>query len=99
MDIKKCNTLEEVRSEIDILDTQIVELIATRNDYIHQAAGFKNSVEDVKAPDRVDFVLQKVRHQALSAGVNPNLVSKLYEIMIEEMVESEIAEFRNRKAF
>jgi isochorismate pyruvate lyase len=99
MEVKKCNTLEEVRHEIDLLDTKIVELIAARNDYIHQAAGFKNSVEEVKAEDRVDFVLQKVRHQALAAGVSPNLVSKLYEIMIEEMVESEIAEFRNRKAF
>jgi len=99
MEVKKCNTLEEVRHEIDLLDTKIVELIAARNDYIHQAAGFKNSVEEVKAEDRVDFVLQKVRHQALAAGVSPNLVSKLYEIMIEEMVESEFAEFRNRKAF
>ncbi len=99
MDIQECRTLDEVRSEIDKLDTKIVELIAARNGYIHQAASFKNSVEEVKAEDRVDFVLQKVRHQALSSGVNPNLVSKLYEIMIEEMVESEIAEFRNREVF
>ncbi len=99
MEIKKCHTLEEVRCEIDALDTQIVALIAARNGYIHQAASFKNSVDEVKAEERVDFVLQKVRHQALSQGLNPNLISKLYELMIEEMVESEIAEFRNRDVF
>ncbi len=99
MEIKTCHTLEEVRREIDALDTQIVELIAARNRYIHQAAGFKNSIDEVKAEDRVDFVLQKVRHQALSQGLNPNLISKLFEMMIEEMVESEIAEFRNKDVF
>jgi isochorismate pyruvate lyase len=99
MEIKTCNSLEEVREQIDSLDEQIVELIAARNDYIHQAANFKNSVEDVKAPERIDYVLQKVRHAALSRGLNPNLISKLYNIMIEEMVELEISEFRNRNAF
>jgi len=99
MELKTCHTLDEVRNEIDALDTQIVALIAARNHYIHQAAGFKNSVEEVKAEERIDFVLQKVRHQALSQGLNPNLISKLYEMMIEEMVESEIAEFRNKDVF
>lgn len=95
MSIKQCSSLEEVREEIDKLDDQIVELIATRNRYIHQAASFKESIDEVKAPDRVDAVLQKVRHKALSLNLSPNLIEKLYKIMINEMVESEIAEFRN----
>lgn len=99
MEIKSCNSLEEVREQIDLLDEEIVALIAARNDYIHQAVNFKNSVEDVKAPDRVDYVLQKVRRAALAKGLNPNLISKLYKIMIEEMVELEISEFRNRNTF
>ena len=99
MSIKQCSSLEEVREEIDKLDDQIVELIAKRNRYIHQAASFKESVEEVKAPDRVDAVIQKVRQKALSLNLSPNLISKLYKIMINEMVESEIAEFRNGGKF
>lgn len=95
MNIKQCSSLEEVRDEIDKLDDEIVELIAKRNRYIHQAAAFKESIEEVKAPERIDAVLQKVRHKALSLNLSPNLISKLYKIMINEMVESEIAEFRN----
>jgi len=93
--MNNCNSLEELRKEIDILDDQIVELIAQRNSYIHQAVKFKQSVEEVKAKDRVDEVLQRVRHKALSLGMSPNMITDIYTKMINDMVESEIAEFRD----
>lgn len=99
MELKQCRSLEEVREEIDKLDDQIVELIGTRNAYVHQAARFKASIEEVKAPDRIDDVLQRVRHKALTLGVSPNMLTEIYTIMINEMVESEIAEFRNLGKF
>jgi len=99
MQIKKCNTLEEVRSEIDTLDSQLVELIAQRSHLIRQAAAFKNSVDEVKAEDRIEFILQRVRHKAIQQEVSPNMISELFTIMIDEMVESEIAEFRNASNF
>lgn len=99
METKKCNTLDEVRVEIDKLDDQIVELIAARNNYISQVAKFKDSIDDVKAPERVDFILNKVRHKAGKLGVSPNMLSEIYKIMINEMVETEIAEFRNSETF
>ena len=97
--MKKCNSLDEVRSEIDIIDIKLVELISERSHLIHQAAGFKNSVEEVKAEDRIDFILQRVRHKAIELGINPNMLSELFTIMIDEMVEMEISEFRNSSAF
>jgi isochorismate pyruvate lyase len=93
--MKKCNSLEEVRSEIDKIDQQLVELIAKRNDYIKQAAGFKESVEEVKAQDRIDFIMQSVRKKAIELNVNPNMIEDLFKRMIDEMVETEISEFRN----
>jgi isochorismate pyruvate lyase len=97
--MKKCNTLEEVRSEIDLLDTQLVELIAHRSHLIRQAAAFKESIDEVKAEDRIEFILQSSRHHAIEMGISPNMISELFEIMINEMVETEIAEFRNTKTF
>ena len=97
--MKKCNSLEEVRTEIDVLDTKLVDLIAERSHLIRQAAAFKNSVEEVKAEDRIDFILQRVRHHAIEQGVSPNMISELFTIMIDEMVETEISEFRNADAF
>jgi len=97
--MQKCNSLEEVRIEIDKLDTKLVDLISERSHLIRQAAGFKNSVEEVKAEDRIEFILQSVRHHAIEKGVSPNMISELFAIMINEMVETEIAEFRNTGSF
>ena len=94
--MKECNTLEELRSEVDKLDDEIVNLVAERNNYIHQAVKFKQSVEEVKAEKRVKEVLERVRHKALQLGMSPNMITNLYKQMIDDMVESEIAEFRNR---
>ena len=99
MQIKQCNTLEEARYEIDQVDKEIVKLIAKRNDYIKQIAHFKTSIDEVKAEDRISEVISKVREQAISLDLSPNLINDLYVRMIDGMVESEIAEFNNAKSF
>ena len=97
MQTKPCTTLDEAREKIDIVDKEIVALIAKRNGYIKQIAHFKTSIEEVKAEDRIADVISKVRAQAISLDLSPNLINDLYVRMIDGMVESEIAEFRNAK--
>jgi isochorismate pyruvate lyase len=99
MQIKQCNTLEEARNEIDKVDDEIVKLIAKRNDYIKQIAHFKTSIDEVKAEERISEVISRVREQAISLDLSPNLINDLYVRMIDGMVESEIAEFNNAKSF
>jgi isochorismate pyruvate lyase len=97
MQVKVCNTLDEAREEIDKVDEEIVKLMALRNNYIKQIAHFKTSVEEVKAQERIEDVISRVRQQAIELDLNPNLINDLYVRMIDGMVESEIAEFRNAK--
>ena len=99
MELKKCQTLDEAREEIDKVDEQIITLIARRNDYIKQIAHFKTSIEEVKAEDRISAVISRAREQAISLGLSPNLINDLYVRMIDGMVESEVAEFQNAKTF
>ena len=94
--MKKCNSLEEVREEIDKLDDKIVELLAMRNAYIHQAVNFKQSAEEVKAEKRVQEVIQRVRQKAIELDMSPNMITELYTNLIDAKVEAEIAEFRDR---
>ena len=98
--MKKCDSLDEVRSEIDVIDIKIVELISERSHLIHQAAGFKNSVEEVKAEDRIDFILQRVRHKAIELGINPNMLSELFEYSnkYEELkiIKNKKEDYKNR---
>ena len=51
----------------------------------------------MKAPDRIEAVIQRLRHKALELDLSPNLINDLYTMMIDEMVETEIAELRNAK--
>jgi len=99
MDIKKCNSLEEARVEIDKVDDRIVELIAMRNSYIKQIAHFKNSVEEVKSDERIADVVSRARTKAIELDLSPNLINDIFVRLIDDMVESEIAEFKNAKNF
>jgi len=98
METTKCTTLDEARAKIDKVDEQIVALIAERNNYIKQIAHFKTNIDEVKAEDRIDAVISRVREQAISLDLSPNLINDLYVRMIDAMVESEIAEFNNAKS-
>jgi isochorismate pyruvate lyase len=95
--MKVCQSLEEARNEIDKVDQEIVKLIAQRNAYIKQIAHFKTSIEEIKSDERINHVVSKVREQAISLGLSPNMINDLYLRMIDAMVESEVAEFKNAK--
>jgi len=97
MQMQKCDSLTEVRDQIDNLDDQIVELIAKRNAYIKQLAQFKESVEHIKSDGRIEDVISRVRAKAISLDLSPNLVNDLYIRMIDAMLDSEISEFQNAK--
>ena len=80
----KCNSLEEVRENIDNIDDKIIKLIAQRSDYVKQAAYFKKSKTDVKAADRVEKIIKKVREKAKIYGCSPDVV----ELIIGEEMET-----------
>ncbi|MCH9739751.1 MAG: chorismate mutase [Epsilonproteobacteria bacterium] len=99
MDIKKCKTLDEARIEIDKVDEKLVELVALRNAYIKQIAHFKTSVDEVKSEERISDVISRARAKAIEFDLSPNLINDMFIRMIDEMVESEISEFKNAKVF
>jgi len=95
----KCNTLEEARTEIDKVDEMIVEMIALRNNYIKQIAQFKTSIEEIKSDERIADVVSRARTKAIELDLSPNLINDVFIRLIDEMVETEVAEFRNFKVY
>ena len=91
---EKCESLEQAREKIDVLDTALIESIATRQFYVDQAVRFKNSVQDVQSPERVEQVINKVRTQAIALGTDPDLVEHLYREMIQRFIQRELKEIR-----
>ena len=80
----KCNSLEEVRENIDSIDDKIIKLIAERSNYVRQAAYFKKSKIDVKAADRVEKIIKKVREKSKIYCCSPDVV----ELIIGEEMET-----------
>ncbi len=91
-DISTCNSLDEVRFNIDRIDRQIVAYLAERGDYVKQAAKFKKSTDDVRAPQRVEQVINKVIALARELGANPTVAEQVYRAMISGFINAELAE-------
>jgi isochorismate pyruvate lyase len=84
-----CESLDEVRAQIDRLDREIVALLAERGDYVRQAARFKKTSADVAAPARVEQVIGKVRGLAGEKGADPVVVERVYRAMIAAFIDAE----------
>lgn len=90
--IENCTSIEEVRAQIDRIDRQMVALLAERGAYVKQAARFKKSTDDVKAPQRVEQVIAKVKALSCELGANPVVTEQVYRAMIAAFIEAELAE-------
>lgn len=96
MNIPPVNSLEEVRSNIDRIDRLIINLLSERQAYVKQAARFKNTGDEVKAPARVEAVIGKVRTLAQENALDPNIAEAVYRTMITCFVEQELKEFQHK---
>ncbi len=92
-----CQTMDELRIEIDKLDQKLVELIALRKSYMDQAARIKQDRNKVRDNDRVEDVIKKVSSYAREQGADPELVSVLYRTMIEWSINYEMKKFDELK--
>ncbi|WP_395306076.1 chorismate mutase [Enterobacter sp. ECC-019] len=83
-------TIEEVRNRIDQLDRELVNIIARRAECVKAAAAFKTDHSAVRAPDRVQQVIDRVRRQAAEAGLSEVIIEKIYRTMISAFIEYEL---------
>lgn len=88
----ECQSIEQVREQIDALDRRIVQLLAERSGYVRQAARFKADADAVRAPQRVEQVIAKVRALAAENGAPVEVVEQVYRAMINAFIDAELAE-------
>jgi isochorismate pyruvate lyase len=86
----RCTSLDEVRQQIDEIDRSLVSLLAKRGKLVTQAAGFKKTSDDVRAPARVEQVIKKVREMANETGASAEVVERVYRAMISAFIAEEL---------
>lgn len=87
--ISECDTLADVRSAIDQIDSMLVGLLAERGRYVREAARFKRNQAEVAAPDRVRQVIDKALAHAVEMGAEPEVVEAVYRSMITAFIRME----------
>ncbi|MFD0205711.1 MULTISPECIES: chorismate mutase [Saccharothrix] len=85
-------SLAEVRERIDVIDSELVRLLAQRQGLVRAAAAFKSDDQAVRAPDRVARVIASVRDRAVDAGLEPAVAEAVWRAMIDAFIEVELAQ-------
>lgn len=87
-----CTSLAEVREHIDLIDRQIIALLARRGNLVTQAAAFKRNSDEVRAPARVEQVIARTLAVAAQVGADPRVVEATYRSMITAFIDAELTE-------
>lgn len=88
----QCRTMTELRQQIDMLDRDLVALLAERARYIDRAAELKiGEGLPARIETRVTEVLGNVQEAARSADIDPALCVALWRQMIEWSISREEA--------
>ncbi|WP_031479260.1 chorismate mutase [Maridesulfovibrio frigidus] len=95
-DAKDCADMTEIRTAIDSLDTKIIELIAHRSEYVHEAAKFKADEKAVRDSARVQKVINSKKELATKHGASPELIGEIYKLMIDYFINEEMKEWKSR---
>jgi isochorismate pyruvate lyase len=85
----ECDSLADVRKNIDRLDDLIAPLLCQRLFFVKQAAKFKPSKEAVVVLSRVEEIIQSVRAVAQKHDMNPDVIEHIYRTIIDDFTQEE----------
>ena len=86
----ECANKEDIRSQIDVIDREIITLFAQRFQYVKEIVKYKTDAAAVVAEDRKNEVI-KIRGQwAEEMGLGKEAFEKIYAILIEYFIQEEM---------
>ena len=84
--------LEELRTEIDAVDAELVRLLARRFRAVVGIAAIKaENGLPVVVPERIEAVQDRVAALAAEAGLDPAIARRLWRAIIDEAIAVEAA--------
>ena len=86
--------LAAVRVAVDEVDEQIVTLIGRRERLIRIAGTLKSDSAEVRAPGRVERVLEHVKATAEQKDIDVELVEKTYRAMVDAFIALELEVYK-----
>ena len=73
------NPLEKIRTKIDAIDDQIIDLLGERFQWVEQVAELKKKQGTmVYQPGREEVILKRILERGVKLGLNPLLLQALF---------------------
>jgi isochorismate pyruvate lyase len=95
LDPRNDELLQDARRKIDALDPELVRQIAAREQLVREAGRLKADSASVRAPSRVQQVIDCVRAVAAEVEADPDIVEATYRAMIAAFIELELRVHRS----
>tara|TARA_R100000656_G_scaffold48004_1_gene38980 strand:+ start:598 stop:921 length:324 start_codon:yes stop_codon:yes gene_type:complete len=89
----KCETMADVRREVDRLDRELVVLLTERQAMMDEAARIKQSRDLVRDEERVEQVVANVLAEAKKTGLSAAIAEPVWRLLIEKSIEHEFGTF------
>ena len=85
-----CKNMDELRHQLDKLDVKVVKLLATRAEFIDRATELKKlNGMPARIPERIERVVFNARNTAGELNLDPELVEKIWRILIDWSIQRE----------
>jgi isochorismate pyruvate lyase len=90
----QCESLVDIRAEIDRLDRQVIALLGQRFAYVKAASKFKTNETTVRAPERLQAMLQQRRAWAEEEGLHADVIEKMYQDLVNHFIAEEMKHWK-----
>lgn len=90
---ESCQSMPEVRYEIDRIDRLLVRVLAERQSYMDAAARIKASRSSVHDRDRIEDVIAKVRAESGKQGLSAAIAEPVWRVLIDRCIAYEFASY------
>lgn len=91
---EQCQSMDDIRAEIDRIDRAVVTLIGKRYRYVLAAARFKTSASAVRAPERFKAILATRREWAELEGLSPDAIERMFADLVSHFIEEEMQRWK-----
>ena len=86
--MKKYESLEELRKNIDEIDLKILDLIEKRKDLVTKVVSVKKR-DQIIDQKRIEFILKKLKVEALNRGLAVEFIEEIWTLMIKNFIKYE----------
>ena len=86
--MKKFDSLEDIRKQIDKIDLRILDLISDRKDLVTEVVKLKRR-DQIVDKKRIELILKKLNNEAKKRSLPSEFIEEIWNLMIKNFINYE----------